>query len=70
MDFYSKTVLEELQHTISYDSKGQLLKVGKNTNYILPPDIPASDFWSIILYDPPEPLNNSHRSTMAFCFQQ
>jgi hypothetical protein len=42
----------ELQHIISYDSKGNLLDGGKKYKLFLPPDIPASDFWSIIVYDP------------------
>jgi hypothetical protein len=52
INFYSKTILEELQHKISYDSKGHLLEGGKKYKLHLPPDIPASDFWSIIVYDP------------------
>jgi hypothetical protein len=45
--------LEELQHIISYDSKGHLLDGGKKYKLHLPPEIPASDFWSIIVYDQP-----------------
>jgi hypothetical protein len=44
-------VNDELQHIISYDSKGNLLEGGKKYKLHLPPDIPASDFWSIIVYD-------------------
>ncbi len=43
---------EELQHIISYDSEGHMLEGGKKYKLYLPPDIPASDFWSIIVYDP------------------
>jgi hypothetical protein len=43
---------EELQHIISYDSKGHQLDGGKKYKLFLPADIPASDFWSIIVYDP------------------
>jgi hypothetical protein len=43
--------LEELQHYISYDSKGCLLEGGKKYKLHLPSDIPASEFWSIIVYD-------------------
>jgi len=45
-------MLEELQHIISYDSNGRLLKGGKKYKLHLPAGIPASDFWSIIVYDP------------------
>ena len=44
--------MEELQHKISYDLKGCLLDGRKKYKLHLPPDIPASDFWSIIVYDP------------------
>jgi len=43
---------EELQHIISYDSNGNLLVGEKKYRLNLPPNIPASDFWSIIVYDP------------------
>ena len=65
-----KTLKKELQHIISYDSKGNQLEGGKKYKLHLPSDIPASDFWSIIVYDSLEPLNNPYRSTMAFSFQQ
>jgi hypothetical protein len=42
---------EEVQHIISYDSKGRLLDGHKKYKLHLQPDIPASDFWSIIVYD-------------------
>ena len=41
-----------MQITLSYDSKGHLLEGRKKYKLYLPPDIPASDFWSIIVYDP------------------
>jgi hypothetical protein len=44
-------IREELQHTISYDSKGKLLEGNKKYTLHLPSPIPASDFWSIIVYD-------------------
>ena len=49
--FINETLEEELQHIISYDSKGNLLEGGKKYKLHLPSDIPASDFWSIIVYD-------------------
>ena len=51
MSFYSKAVEKELQHIITYDSKGNLLKGERRYKLYLPPNIPASDFWSIIVYD-------------------
>jgi hypothetical protein len=50
-DSYPKTMPDELQHNISCDSKGILLKGERNYNLHLPSNIPASDFWSIIVYD-------------------
>jgi hypothetical protein len=40
-----------VEHTISYDSEGNLLDGGKKYKLHLPSNIPASDFWSIIVYD-------------------
>ena len=42
---------EEMQYQISTDSTGKPLEGGKNYKFHLPPNIPASNFWSIILYD-------------------
>jgi hypothetical protein len=50
-DFSNQTIVEELQHMISSDSKGNLLEGGKKYKLYLPSNIPASDFWSIIVYD-------------------
>ena len=41
-----------MQITITFDSKGHLLEGGKKYKLHLPQDIPASDFWSVIVYDP------------------
>jgi hypothetical protein len=46
------SLVEGLQHIITYDSKGKQMDGGKQYKINLPPDIPASDFWSIIVYDP------------------
>ena len=43
---------KEVQHIISCDSRGNLLEGGKKYKLHLPSNIPASDFWSIIVYDP------------------
>jgi hypothetical protein len=40
-----------MQHIISYDSKGCLLEGSKTYKLHLPSDIPASEFWSIIVHD-------------------
>jgi hypothetical protein len=50
--FYQEHIGKELQLTLSYDSKGKSLEGGKKYKLHLPSDIPASDFWSIIVYDP------------------
>ncbi|MHC1777985.1 MAG: DUF1214 domain-containing protein [Lentimicrobium sp.] len=42
---------EELQYIATYDSKGNSLDGSRNYKLHLPPDIPASRFWSIIVYD-------------------
>jgi hypothetical protein len=42
---------EEMQHIISYDCKGRLLEGRKEYKLHLPSDIPASEFWSLIVYD-------------------
>jgi len=42
---------QEMQIIISFDSKGHLLEGGKSYKLNLPEGIPASDFWSIIVYD-------------------
>jgi hypothetical protein len=42
---------KEMQITISYDSDSRLLEGGKKYKLHLPKDIPASDFWSVVVYD-------------------
>jgi hypothetical protein len=37
---------------VERDSKGQYLDGGKNYRLHLPPDIPAKQFWSLVVYDP------------------
>jgi hypothetical protein len=49
--YSNMTNAEELQHMICFDSKGNLLEGEKKYKLHLPADIPASDFWSIIVYD-------------------
>ena len=44
-------VKEEMQYQISSDGNGSQLEGGKNYKFHLPPNIPASNFWSIIVYD-------------------
>lgn len=43
--------MKELQIIMSYDSKGNLLEGGKKYKIHLPSGIPATEFWSIIVYD-------------------
>jgi hypothetical protein len=42
---------EVLQYIASSDANGKPLNGGKNYKIHLPPDIPASNFWSVIVYD-------------------
>jgi hypothetical protein len=42
---------EELQYFVSFDSNGNPLVGSKNYKFHLPPNIPASNFWSVIVYD-------------------
>jgi len=48
---YLNLLEEETQHIITYDSKGKMLEGNKEYRLRLPSDIPASEFWSIIVYD-------------------
>jgi hypothetical protein len=43
-------VNEEANHTATVDSAGNTLTGEKNFKLHLPPDIPASNFWSVIVY--------------------
>jgi hypothetical protein len=42
---------QELQFEIRYDTRGYQLIGDKNYKLLLPPNIPVSEFWSIIVYD-------------------
>lgn len=42
---------EELQYVVTFDSKGNPLHGNSNYKFRLPSDIPAKNFWSIIVYD-------------------
>jgi hypothetical protein len=42
---------EELQYVATFDSNGNSLDGGKSYKFHLPPNIPASNFWSVIVYD-------------------
>jgi len=42
---------EELQYVATFDSNGNSFDGGKNYKFHLPPNIPASNFWSVIVYD-------------------
>jgi hypothetical protein len=42
---------EELQYIASFDCNGKSLNGSRNYKLNLPPGIPASNFWSVIVYD-------------------
>jgi hypothetical protein len=42
---------EELQYIATFDSNGKPLNGSKNYKFHFPPNIPASHFWSVIVYD-------------------
>ena len=42
---------EEIQYVVTFDAKGNSLEGGKNYKLHLPPNIPASSFWSVNVYD-------------------
>jgi len=46
-----RTLNEIAEHIISTDSEGNNLKGGKTYKLRLAADIPASEFWSVIVYD-------------------
>jgi hypothetical protein len=39
------------QYSVSSDANGKPLEGGRNYKLYLPPDIPACNFWSVIVYD-------------------
>jgi len=41
---------DKAEHIVTKDSAGQTLTGEKNYRLHLPPDIPASNFWSVIVY--------------------
>ena len=47
----SKIMEEEVKYIASSDAKGNPLNGDKNYKLHLPPDIPARNFWSVIVYD-------------------
>ena len=57
------------------DSSGAYLDGAKTYQLTLPPDVPANDFWSVVVYDPqtrselqtgqPYPSRNSKRDELA-----
>jgi hypothetical protein len=47
----NKVMGEELQYIVSFDSDGNPLEGGKTYKFHLPPNIPARNFWSVIVYD-------------------
>ena len=44
-------VNEKAEYTVTKDAAGNTLAGAKNYRLILPPHIPASNFWSVIVYD-------------------
>lgn len=60
---------------VDHDAQGSCLDGGRDYSLTLPPDVPAKDFWSIVVYDPqtrselrttqPFPSRNSQRDDMV-----
>jgi hypothetical protein len=50
-DFSLFSMEEELQYNATFDSDGRALDGSRNYKIHLPPNIPASNFWSVIVYD-------------------
>jgi hypothetical protein len=50
-----------------HDSRGEHLDGAKHYQLIVPPDVPAKDFWSVVVYDPrPDPsFRPARRSPVA-----
>lgn len=46
-----KVIEEEVQYKLTNDSEGNQLEGGKMYKMHLPANIPASEFWSVIVYD-------------------
>lgn len=46
-----KVMAEELQYIVSFDYDGKPLEGGRTYKFHLPPDIPASNLWTVIVYD-------------------
>jgi hypothetical protein len=46
-----RTLSENAEHIATSDSNGNSLKGGRNYLMHLPADIPASNFWSVLVYD-------------------
>jgi hypothetical protein len=42
---------EQTEYILTKDSSGNMLTGEKNYSLHLPPDMPASNFWSVIVYD-------------------
>lgn len=48
-----KMVGKGSQYAVSYtDSAGEYLDGSKNYELTIPPNVPAADFWSVVIYDP------------------
>ena len=42
---------ENVEHIVTKDANGNLLTGEKNYGFHLPPNIPAKEYWSVIVYD-------------------
>ena len=56
---------EHVEYILTKDAVGNTLTGEKNYGFHLAPNIPAKEYWSVIVYDSKQ-LNNQEWTVMAF----